>query len=760
MLPSTEFRLSTYITFAIACAALGQAESEMFPEVGLFAIVVILALALIYRLETRVRLLSLPEANRLGVGIAVATILWAGFRVVREFRSGEYEGLGWPGFFISLMGPLLMASVCGKLLRREKHAGDYWFLHAAGLAAMVLAGAMAENTLLAALIAAYAVSAVWSLSQFFEARSSGTVPLIPTAKSAPASTNPSRTIISTGPPPRWRSGLLHALLWTGLAAAVVVPIYLLTPRSSFGKLDFGQPRIEIGYAADQMIDLTKTGELHDNPEIAFELASLDSRGRPKEDLNPEQRWRGVVLINYSHGAWKRDAQTPLPTVPITSPQDGPWVPPDFGIEGYQLAFSVPTQLRSPFLAEPPAWIAGAEASVADVDADGTQEAWFPFKNGTVFGRTTALRAAGSEFRYVQIMRPPIENDLSQPYPGNWEPNHRIVSCSIASVKEYADEALEEMAAAGRIPREALVRDPVSLLPDEHHHETIARAFRDYLSERSDLAYTTSLKRDNKKVDPVEDFLFYTKAGHCERFASALVLLLRSEGIPAVLVLGFKGCEHTGGGHYLVRQEFAHAWAEAYVARPDPTGFSRRVWHALTLDPSPARTADAEAGDKGNRLFDWRRIMDRYVFHYTPEQRQQAIRSFIEFVTRAAFLSGAAIVVLAWVVVRYRRRWMRKKRGAILPGSTRWFDQLIAVLAAHEITPLPGMTAREFAAFAAATLQRRPHTAEFAQVPLDWAEAYYRDRFGGTEIAAEKRRELEADLESLRRALERKQGSDS
>lgn len=65
--------------------------------------------------------------------------------------------------------------------------------------------------------------------------------------------------------------------------------------------------------------------------------------------------------------------------------------------------------------------------------------------------------------------------------------------------------------------------------------------------------------------PIDQFLFETKRGHCEYFASAMVLLLRSQGIPARLVTGFLGAEYNPlEGYYIVRQSNAHAWVEAYL----------------------------------------------------------------------------------------------------------------------------------------------------------------------------------------------------
>ena len=356
------FRLSTYLTLAFACAALGYAEYPLFPEAGAVAAVVVVALAVIYRMETRVRLLSLADANMLGAGILLVSAGWAGYRVVREYRTGENSFLDWPQFLVALTGPVLMAATAGKLLRREKHAGDYWYLHAAALGAVVLAGAMAEDVPSTVLIAAYTGCAVWSLVLFSRARSSGTIPPVP---STAANRPPVRTP-GTRPGPGWLQVLLAALLWTAAATAAAVPLHLLTPRSSFGKLEFGRSRIEIGYAADQMIDLNKTGKLRENAEPAFEVVATEDDGRPKEDLNPLQRWRGRLLTNYGNGSWRREYDVRFPTSPRLALRTHDWKPPDLGSGRYRLTFTVPTRLRSWFLADPVVWVADGPAPVADL----------------------------------------------------------------------------------------------------------------------------------------------------------------------------------------------------------------------------------------------------------------------------------------------------------------------------------------------------------------------------------------------------------
>jgi len=79
-----------------------------------------------------------------------------------------------------------------------------------------------------------------------------------------------------------------------------------------------------------------------------------------------------------------------------------------------------------------------------------------------------------------------------------------------------------------------------------------------------------------RSDPVDGFLFDSRRGFCEHYASAFAVLLRGAGIPARVVTGYQGGELNPRGHYLiVRQSDAHAWVEAivdgYWQRFDPTG---------------------------------------------------------------------------------------------------------------------------------------------------------------------------------------------
>src|SRR5258705_2320352 len=68
-------------------------------------------------------------------------------------------------------------------------------------------------------------------------------------------------------------------------------------------------------------------------------------------------------------------------------------------------------------------------------------------------------------------------------------------------------------------------------------------------------------------DPLADFLFHVKAGHCEYFSTAMTVMLRTRGIAARVVNGFLPGEYNeASGAYTVRQSDAHSWVEVYFPR--------------------------------------------------------------------------------------------------------------------------------------------------------------------------------------------------
>lgn len=123
---------------------------------------------------------------------------------------------------------------------------------------------------------------------------------------------------------------------------------------------------------------------------------------------------------------------------------------------------------------------------------------------------------------------------------------------------------------------------------------------DYLANSGAYDYTLTLTGPRDPgIDPIADFVLNKKRGHCQYFASALALMLRSMNVPTRLVIGFRPSEYNDlGGYFQVSQNHAHVWVEAYFTANEireaedsvrasvllPPWVTRGIW--LRLDPTP------------------------------------------------------------------------------------------------------------------------------------------------------------------------------
>lgn len=148
------------------------------------------------------------------------------------------------------------------------------------------------------------------------------------------------------------------------------------------------------------------------------------------------------------------------------------------------------------------------------------------------------------------------------------------------------------------PRLQGVSDAIAAEPDRQTKIAAVEAF--FLAQK--LSYATSNLPQN--TTPVETFLFDSKRGYCEYFASSFALLLRMSGVPSRLVGGYLGGRYNElGGYYLIDEDMAHVWVEAL----DDENRWRRI------DPSrlAINAGEAVAG-LSRRPFNWSQSAADYL----------------------------------------------------------------------------------------------------------------------------------------------------
>jgi protein-glutamine gamma-glutamyltransferase len=130
------------------------------------------------------------------------------------------------------------------------------------------------------------------------------------------------------------------------------------------------------------------------------------------------------------------------------------------------------------------------------------------------------------------------------------------------------------------------------LPGRAPDDAVA-AVKNFL--RKEFRYAMYVPEQRPGPGALEDFLTRTRAGHCEYFATATVLLLRSAGVPARYAVGYAVDEFSPlEGRYVVRARHAHAWALAYV---------NGAWHDVDTTPGEWRTVEAASASTWESFWD-------------------------------------------------------------------------------------------------------------------------------------------------------------
>ncbi len=383
---------------------------------------------------------------------------------------------------------------------------------------------------------------------------------------------------------RWLSGALSIVLLFGTALFFIIPrlqaqsfLSSYTPRS--------QNQMVSGF--NDTVEFTGIGEIQTDPTIAMRV--IPKRGFPMKDGFPTLdalRLRGTALDYYDGRRWSKGAVVIAGTFPAERRRG--------------IAFKTFPAFINP---------------KASFDMEIQLE---PNRKGFLFGpdRTSVL---GFEKDSVFVQIDP-NSDSVQATIGNWINALKYTTqCSLPVdrwwelqtkkeenpsrqlMKEFQrlwGVTLEEEESSGLMPelREGYLQlpavkdmDVVRKLADEwtgkltSTHE-IATTIESNLKQRFSYSLDVDFSRSS---DHLTRFLTVEKAGHCEYFATAMVLMLRTRGIPARVVNGYATDEwvQSGGGYYIVRQEHAHSWVEAF--------FPNAGW--ITFDPTPYN------GIGGNRI---------------------------------------------------------------------------------------------------------------------------------------------------------------
>jgi transglutaminase-like putative cysteine protease len=222
-------------------------------------------------------------------------------------------------------------------------------------------------------------------------------------------------------------------------------------------------------------------------------------------------------------------------------------------------------------------------------------------------------------------------------------------------------------------------------------------------------------------NPTDEFLFETRKGFCEHYASSFALLMRIAGIPSRVVMGYMGGERNPlGGHLIVRQSDAHAWVEVWLegrgwVRVDPTG-AVAPWRVERSDllaglgsGSPLRFRVHESDGLANLVHGLRLLADaidenwRHWVLELDHSRQLNMMEHIglgylrEYGLAVAMIIGAA-VVLAILVLGL----VREDQESPLSPEERLYAQFGKTLAREGLPRRPSEGPLDYSARVAST----------------------------------------------------------
>ena len=642
-----------------------------------------------------------------------------------------------------------------------KTAEDDWILFLLGLMQVLIGAVISQSDQIGLWLFAWAMLAIWVLGQFFLQREAGRF-----GPSGDLADVPVLRADRVDP----YAGLFDLPYAVATARVLVTTlalgglIFLTLPRQAGAvRQQSGQPMARHLTGFDEEVALGQFGEILENDTVVMTVEFTDADGKTI-DPPAEPLWRGVTMLRYEKGRWRR--QTPRTAQAVVA----------FPDRDRQRPRSIRQKIK------------------LEANDSPTLFAMRPIRN------VTSPRRVPPYFN-------PIDGTLARPDTRGGTYDYEVISDSDPNAAQPHEQPpsqaqtdfLLAIPQALKIRLRAIAEPLVASVKGTGPVATEARALEAYLRDSGLFTYSLHMEMSDPGLDPVEDFLVNRKEGHCEYFASALTLLLRSIDIPARMVNGFKGGDWNELTRTMnVRQKHAHTWVEAYAGlRPGPERLPR--W--IALDPTPGAERQRSIAEVGGIAGNFRTLTDLfrhiwvfYIIGYDRERQTrllygpmrqmigwvkekytelgrllrrgfavlfhfQDISAFISFRGfLVSFLMLALAAGLAHLLYRLGHRLLHWLRGPeddamSLTAGSLFYRRLAQLLGELELERTPAETQGEFAVRAAKFLTGHgPATRAVADVPQQVVDAFYRVRFGHLELEPASLEELDARLDALEASL--------
>lgn len=344
--------------------------------------------------------------------------------------------------------------------------------------------------------------------------------------------------------------------------------------------------------------------------------------------------------------------------------------------------------------------------------------------------------------------------------------------------------------------------------------SVARELTQQFLLSEEFTYTLDFRqvpRDDS-LDPIEDFVRNHKTGHCSLYAASLCMMLRSQGIPARVVVGYLGGSYNElGGFYLVTGQHAHSWVEAYIPPSDCSEDMKEdsriarggAW--VRLDGTPETAVDFSTGEDALDLA--RTLWQDYVLGLDDRQQgdgwfsgNSALLGLLDInrwgdqfqnsfstiksspLLSTLLLVSVIAIAIAFTLINIRRskrktkqknrqaagrfrRLLGKAVSLISPNLGTWilqgtegprvvafYEKLIGILKRHGHVREPNQTHLEFAESVSAQYKDHSGGELIDQNLRTMTELFNQIRFGAGELGDDTASRIDGDLALLESSL--------
>jgi protein-glutamine gamma-glutamyltransferase len=673
---------------------------------------------------------------------------------------GLSEGAPNPPLYAALLASihLILFATLVRLYSAQSNR-DYAFLTVLAVASMLVSAILTVET---SFLIALAIFLVLSVSTFvaLEMRRSSAGAVSPAIE--PRSTTARQLNRALG---------FTSLLVAASVLAVGVLLFFLIPRVTTGYLSSLslQPGLLTGFSDN--VALGQIGEIKQNPAVVMRIKIDGDPGRAAD-----MHWRGIVLTNFTGNGWTTPSQNQKEVEPNESGEYIFDLPKHTADRSNLLHYTVlmePIATDAIFVAPP------VQSLVGKFGMDG-----MPTRHAGA-SRTFLLPAGGMANRgfiyrdRTDSLFNPTRNNTKMRYEG-------IARLSLATPMDLRNASKEVGPEIGgdylQLPPQV---DPriralaASITAKQTNDYDKAAEMRRYLIAH--YSYTLNLTGPTgKSPDPLAYFLFTSKAGHCEYFATAMTVMLRAVGVPARYVTGFLPGEYNDvGGDYIIRGSDAHAWVEVYFEgygwitfdptppSNEPHGFLSRFglywdWFQLTWNEWFINYDFSHQMTLGKNVHDSTRTWNDHLRAFYHRQQQELIHRIMELDRKTEgsryFLPGvlgclvAALLLLrgGWIIRFAVARWRLRARGGNLTASLASYEyaEMLRLLEKRGWIKSEAQTPLEFAAAI-------PAASDVSMPVARLTELYQSARFGSQPAPAG---QMSALLSAIRDAVTRRRSS--